>query len=39
MAIYKRVRGAELGMTENKSSKWPGLDSNTGPPNYASPTS
>ena len=30
-AIYKRGRGFELGMTENKSSKWSERDSNPGP--------
>ena len=33
MAIYNRGRGFELGTTESKSSKWPGQDSNRGPPN------
>ena len=31
MAIYKRGQGFELGMTENKSSKWPEQDVNPGP--------
>ena len=36
MAIYKRGREFELGTTEHKSSKWPGWDSNPGPPDCES---
>ena len=36
MAIYKRGRKFELGMTEHKSSKWPEWDSNLGPPDCES---
>ena len=36
LAIYKLGRVSELGMTENKSSKWPEQDSNPGPPDCES---
>jgi len=36
LAIYKRGRGFELGTTENKCIKWPGRDSNPGPPDCKS---
>ena len=36
MAIYKRGQRFELGMTKNKSSKWPEWDSNLGLPDCES---
>ena len=36
MANYKRGRGFDLVTTENKSSKWPGRDSNPRPPDCES---
>ena len=36
LAIYKCYRGFELGMTENKFSKWPERALNLGPPDCES---
>ena len=38
MAVYKRGRGFQLSITENKSSKWLQQDSNLGPSDCESGT-